>query len=98
MTQRRDNESQDVLDLVATDDPSADRLVYAGQVQERLQTAMTYLSEQERAAFVLRHFEGLSIEQIGETLGVAESATKNSIFRAVQKLRRALEPLVGAAR
>jgi RNA polymerase sigma-70 factor (ECF subfamily) len=44
---------------------------------------------------VLRHFEGLSIEEIGEALGAGQSATKNSIFRAVQKLRRALEPVMG---
>ncbi|MFI5340306.1 MAG: RNA polymerase sigma factor, partial [Candidatus Methylomirabilales bacterium] len=41
----------------------------------------------------LRHHEGQTIEEIGRQLGLEPSATKNSIFRAVQKLRRALEPL-----
>jgi RNA polymerase sigma-70 factor (ECF subfamily) len=48
----------------------------------------------ERTAFVLRHFEGHSIEEIGKSLGLGAGATKNSVFRAVQKLRRQLEPLV----
>jgi RNA polymerase sigma-70 factor (ECF subfamily) len=48
----------------------------------------------ERTAFVLRHFEGHSIEEIGKSLGLSAGATKNSVFRAVQKLRRQLEPLV----
>ncbi len=52
----------------------------------------------ERSAFVLRHFEGLSIAEIGKALGLRTSATKNSIFRAVQKLRRALEPMVSMTR
>jgi len=52
------------------------------------------LSQQERTAFVLRHFEGQSIEEIGTALGLSGNAAKHSIFRAVQKLRRALEPLV----
>jgi RNA polymerase sigma-70 factor (ECF subfamily) len=55
------------------------------------------LSRQERTAFVLRHFEGQSIEEIGTSLGLSGNATKHSIFRAVQKLRRALEPLVNSA-
>ena len=46
---------------------------------------------------MLRHFEGLSIDEIGEALGTGTNATKHSIFRAVQKLRRSLEPVVGTA-
>jgi len=52
------------------------------------------LSEMERAAFVLRHYEGMCIDDIGRTLGVQPNAAKHSVFRAVQKLRRVLEPLV----
>ena len=55
---------------------------------------MEQLTAMERAAFVLRHFEGKSIEEIGSALGTGPSATKQSIFRAVQKLRRALEPVL----
>jgi RNA polymerase sigma-70 factor (ECF subfamily) len=50
----------------------------------------------ERAAFVLRHFEGQSIDDIGRTLGLRTNATKHSIFRAVRKMRVALEPLIDA--
>ena len=59
---------------------------------------MRELSPQERVAFSLRHFEGCSIDQIATALEVSETAAKNSVFRAVQKLRRSLEPLVAAAR
>ena len=45
----------------------------------------------------LRHYEGMCIDDIGRTLGVQPNAAKHSIFRAVQKLRRALEPLVSSA-
>ena len=48
----------------------------------------------ERAAFVLRHFEGRPIAEIGKTLGVRTGAAKNCVFRAVAKLRRDLAPLV----
>lgn len=91
-------EMPDALATAAASDPLPDRQVYAGQVRGRINDALAALTAQERTAFVLRHFEGHSIEEIGHTLGLAESATKNSIFRAVQKLRRALEPVVSAAR
>jgi RNA polymerase sigma-70 factor (ECF subfamily) len=55
---------------------------------------MTSLSKMERAAFVLRHFEGQSIDEISRALGLKTNATKHSIFRAVKKMRQALEPFV----
>ena len=55
---------------------------------------MDELSGQERTAFVLRHYEGRSIAEIAATLGKRDNATKQSIFRAVRKLRRALAPLM----
>jgi RNA polymerase sigma-70 factor (ECF subfamily) len=98
MSRRKDEKDLTMLDNIPAPEPSADRAVFSSQLQKRLATAMAALSEQERTAFVLRHFEGHSIDEIGEALGVGESATKNSIFRAVQKLRRALEPLTGVTR
>jgi RNA polymerase sigma-70 factor, ECF subfamily len=75
--------------------PSPERLTLSSQVQERIQEAMGSLSHMERAAFVLRHFEGHSIEEISRLLGLKTNATKHSIFRAVRKMRVALEPFVG---
>jgi RNA polymerase sigma-70 factor (ECF subfamily) len=65
------------------------------QIDARVQAAMRELSEQERSAFVMRHYEGLSIEEIGRVLDLRTSAAKHSIFRAVKKLRRSLEPVAG---
>jgi RNA polymerase sigma-70 factor (ECF subfamily) len=98
MDQRKGENLQPVLDTLPAAEPAADRVVFSAQVQQRLSAAMGDLSEQERTAFVLRHFEGMSIDAIAGTLEIGDSATKNSIFRAVQKLRRALEPLMGGAR
>src|SRR5580700_4924519 len=74
--------------------PGPDRLLLSGEVQQCVASTLNELSQQERTAFVLRHFEGQSIEEISAALGLSGNAAKHSIFRAVQKLRRALEPLV----
>ena len=91
-------EDRDILQTIPVDSPGPDRIMYGTQVQERVNEALNGLSPQERTAFILRHFEGLSIEEIGSTLGTGTNATKHSIFRAVQKLRRSLEPVVSSAR
>jgi RNA polymerase sigma-70 factor (ECF subfamily) len=71
-----------------------ERLMLSTEVQERISSAMASLSQRERAAFVLRHFEGHSIDDISRSLGLKTNATKHSIFRAVRKMRAALEPFV----
>ena len=92
-----DDEERDTLAIVRSPAPGPDRLAVSKEVGRRVTEAMAELSGQERAAFVLRHFEGLSIEQISVMLGVGGNAAKHSIFRAVQKLRKALEPVVDAS-
>ncbi|HMF77735.1 MAG TPA: sigma-70 family RNA polymerase sigma factor [Bryobacteraceae bacterium] len=86
------------LDRVATPQPSPERLTQSGEIAGLLEPALQQLSESERTAFVLRHYEGQPIEEIAQTLGVRTNAAKHSVFRAVQKLRRALEPAWGAAK
>jgi RNA polymerase sigma-70 factor, ECF subfamily len=77
---------------------SPERLMLSTEVQERIGEAMSGLSPMERAAFMLRHFEGRSIEEISQSLGLKTNATKHSIFRAVRKMRVALEPLISTPR
>jgi RNA polymerase sigma-70 factor (ECF subfamily) len=92
-----DSGISDPLDGVVSESPAPDRLAMSRQMQQRIADELSKLSPTERAAFTLRHFEGQSIEEIGKVLGLRTSATKNSIFRAVQKLRRGLEPVVARA-
>jgi len=75
---------------------SPERLMLGTEVQARITAAMSALSRMERAAFVLRHFEGQSIDEISRALGLKTNAAKHSIFRAVRKMRVAVEPFVAA--
>lgn len=86
------------LETLGSPDPdrelSPERLLLSAEVRARVGTAMKGLTAMERAAFVLRHFEGQSIEDISRALGLKANAAKHSIFRAVRKMRLALEPFV----
>jgi RNA polymerase sigma-70 factor (ECF subfamily) len=86
----RDGQGGWVAREPAAESPLPDRNAASAQVRAAAQRAMHRLSADERAAFVLRHLEGRSIAEIGRTLGKGDNATKQSIFRAVKKLRQAL--------
>jgi RNA polymerase sigma-70 factor (ECF subfamily) len=79
---------------MAANGAGPDRMLLSSEVQGRVARSLEKLSAMERAAFVLRHFEGRPIAEIGKTLGVRTGAAKNCVFRAVAKLRRDLAPLV----
>jgi len=75
--------------------PGPERVLLSGEVKSRVAQAMAQLTPVERVAFTMRHMEGRSIEEIGQALHLKASAAKNSVFRAVKKLRQQLEPLTG---
>src|SRR5512132_1490238 len=50
--------------------PSPERSMLGVQIKERVASALDRLTDMERAAFTLRHFEGLSIEEISQALGL----------------------------
>ncbi len=77
-------------------DPAPDRLAQSGEIRQRLQVAMSRMSARERAAFALRHLQGLSIAEIGDALDLDQSAAKQSVLRAVRKVRQVLGPAGGA--
>ncbi len=95
---REHSEPHDTLEHLAPHQsgPSLDDLVFAAEINVQVQTALQALSEQERAAFLMRHYHGCSIDEICGVLGLKSNAAKHSIFRAVRKMRSALKPLMDA--
>jgi RNA polymerase sigma-70 factor (ECF subfamily) len=94
----QDESEMDLLTRQPASGPSPERLALSDEIQTVLGPALQKLSTMERTAFVMRHYEGLGIDEIGRILQVQPNAAKHSVFRAVQKLRRELEPLLGGAR
>jgi RNA polymerase sigma-70 factor (ECF subfamily) len=75
---------------------SPERLALSREARERVAAALDQLSTLERTAFTMRHFEGVSIGDIAAALGRPSGAVRHCVFRAVQKLRRELQPLMRA--
>ena len=70
-----------------------DRLLLDREIEYRRHAAMEKMTQDERLAFVLRHLEGRSMEEIAAALEITPNNAKQAVFRAVQKMRRSLAPL-----
>jgi len=81
----------EVADTAASPSPDPERLVVGAHWRRDVEQAMGSMSPLERVTFALRHFEGRSIAEIAQAVGIGHNAAKQHIFRAVRKLRGALE-------
>ena len=89
-TRRRKRRAEEELDddsFEAGPGSSAESDYVQQALDKDLTTAMQRLTMKERQIFLLKHVEGWRLEEIGETLQRPIGSVKNSLFRAVRKLR-----------
>jgi RNA polymerase sigma-70 factor (ECF subfamily) len=70
------------------------RRLLSKEVHDRIHEVLAGLTVRERMVFELRHFQGMRLKEIGESLGTTEEAAKNCLFRATRKLRSDLGGLL----
>ncbi len=80
-------------DTMAAPEPSPERKALGGEVGRRIGSALRGLPERQRAVFVLRHYEEMSLEEIAKSLGMSLGTVKSSLHRAVYRLRERLTGL-----
>jgi RNA polymerase sigma-70 factor (ECF subfamily) len=88
-----DDSESSFLDPLAEPAPGPERHAAGSEIQREAEQQLARMSTTERTAFVMRHHEGHSLEEISAVLALNTNACKQAIFRAVRKLRAALEPL-----
>lgn len=89
----------DSLDAPEQNIEVSDQEMDAGErldLNRRLNGAMKDLSDVERLAITLKHHQGYSIQETAQVLNIKNNACKQTIFRAVQKLRKQLTTEVSA--
>jgi RNA polymerase sigma-70 factor (ECF subfamily) len=91
ITETTDREHDGVQ--IADQEADPERLLLSGEIRAMQEIAMHGLSPVERTAFVLRHLEDHTTEEIATAMGIPPNAAKQSVFRAVQKLRLRLATL-----
>lgn len=68
------------------DDP--ERSAISQETRVTVQRVLDRMSHRHRLALILREYEGLSCEEIGEVMGLSRSAVKSMLFRAREEFRR----------
>jgi RNA polymerase sigma-70 factor (ECF subfamily) len=87
-----------VLATAASARPEGGEQYFALQIRARLEAALKRLSGRQRAVFILRHYEDLSLEEIARVLRLDAGTVKAHMFRAIAKLRVELRDLYGGVR
>lgn len=86
-----ENDAEEASLQVADEAPGPERLALSAEIGAMEEMALRGLSPLERTAFVLRHHEERSTEEIAAALEIAPNAAKQAVFRAVKKVRQRLE-------
>jgi RNA polymerase sigma-70 factor (ECF subfamily) len=72
---------------------SPERRAIGREAAERISRALVSLPERQRAVFVLRHYDEMSLDEIAKALDLRLGTVKSSLHRAVHHLRDRLRGL-----
>lgn len=70
--------------------PGPERTAEAELLQRTIARALEKVSPQEKAVFLLRHYDDLMLKDIAEALDLSIGSVKSYLFRAVKKLQKEL--------
>ena len=76
--------------LTADEKMEPDRMVLSGEFASKIEMGLSQLSTKQRSVFILKHFQGYKIREIAEIMNWSEGTVKNALFRAMQKMKKAL--------
>src|SRR5215470_17948680 len=86
-------EGVDVIELASEQGPteSIEELVSRRNIGRLVEQAMATLSEDQRAAIILKEYQGLTFQEIADLLGCPLSTVKTRLYQGLTVLRRELE-------
>ncbi len=77
-----------------SDNGTSDKLTESGELGKMISKAIQRLPKKQQKVFVLRHYEGLALKDIAETLNCSLGTVKAHLFRATRRLRDILMPYI----
>ena len=89
--------SPELVSNAAVSSLSSERTLHNQILLEKVRLAMSELTTQQRLIFLLKHYEGMTYEEISEAVGCSTGTAKKSVSRAIAKLRTRLEVAAGTA-
>jgi RNA polymerase sigma-70 factor (ECF subfamily) len=89
-----DEKAESPASGIADSRPTAEEQMILSDRERLVREAVEALPQNQRAAVVLHKYQEVDYRQIGQILGVSESAVKSLLFRAYENLRGRLAPLL----
>ena len=83
-------------DSTQSNEPSAEALLHASEIAERVQAVLVTLPDTQREAFELLKIEELSVAEAADIVGATSAAVKLRAHRAYEAIRAALGDLAPA--
>ena len=84
-------DSDDSGELVGSSSASPEN-IYNKLIFENVVEALAELTPSQRLAFLLRHYEGMSYDEIANSMNCSTGTVKKGVWRAITKLRARLSP------
>jgi RNA polymerase sigma-70 factor, ECF subfamily len=84
-------DSDDSGELVESRSASPEN-IYNKLLFENVVNALAELTPPQRLAFLLRHYEGMSYDEIANAMNCSTGTAKKGVWRAIAKLRARLSP------
>lgn len=89
------DELEATLDPVSHALAGPQRLTLNRELQDQLHEALQQLPEKHRAILLLRELDGLSYEELSQTLGIRKGTVMSRLFHARLKMQRLLRGYLG---
>ncbi len=86
-----DHDGDPLAQIADTREPELPQQIKQQQAMRVLESGLRELPRRQREAFVLRLWEGLSVEDTATAMGCSEGSVKTHLSRALQTLRALLE-------
>ncbi len=87
---RSSNDAPDPVELASDGRPDPGREFQSQEAMKALRKSLAKLSSRQQVIFTLRHYEGLSMKEIAEHLGIETGTVKAHLHRAITQLRQDL--------
>lgn len=86
---------EDTMRCIPSKDPPPRQEAEEREIEAEIQRVLRRLPAAQRAAFVLRHYEGESLKEVAGALGCSPGTAKTHVYRAACALRRGLAKFAG---
>jgi RNA polymerase sigma-70 factor (ECF subfamily) len=82
------------IHLIASGDPSPERIIDYRQRLARLEGVISELPDRQRKAFLMHKLDGLSHSEVAQVMGISKSGVEKLITKALARCRDGLDDLI----